>query len=72
MVKSLKFIVTTPVFEGLEGCVRERKRYQQNIKMIIKPIPKSMKNQCKIYTRKSDATNIEKHRKWSRKGNPKS
>ena len=28
-VKSLKFIVKTILFDGLEGCTRERKRYQQ-------------------------------------------
>ena len=32
MVKSLKFIVKTNVFDGLEGCMCEQERYQQNIK----------------------------------------
>ena len=31
MIKSLKSIVNTNVFEGLAGCVRERKRYRKNI-----------------------------------------
>ena len=31
MVKSFKFIVKTMVFEGLTGCVREQKMYQNNI-----------------------------------------
>ena len=33
MVKSFKFIVKTSVLECLAGCVREQKRYQQNIKI---------------------------------------
>ena len=32
MVRSFEFIVTTMVLKGLAGCVRERKRYQTNIK----------------------------------------
>ena len=55
------------VFEGLTGCVRERKMYQQTPKMIPKFIPKSMKHRSRIYARKSDAKNIENHLKWSSK-----
>ena len=32
MVRTCKVIVKTKVFEGFEGCVRERERYQKNIK----------------------------------------
>ena len=35
--------------------------------MRSKIIPKSMKKQCKIHARKSDATNMTKHHKWNRK-----
>ena len=52
MVKSLKFIVNTSVFEGLAGCTCERNRYQKNIKSATKSIPKSMKNQYKIVLEK--------------------
>ena len=36
-----------------------------------KTIPKSMKNQCKIHARKSDAKNMENHQKWMPKGSQK-
>ena len=51
MVKSLKFIVKTDVFEGFEGCVRERKKVSKTSTPIPKSIPKSMRNQV-----------IQKHR----------
>ena len=69
MVKSLDFIVKTNNFEGLAGCVRERKRYQQTSKNILKSNTKSMTNPCKIHARKSDAKNMTKHYKLSQKGN---
>ena len=55
-------IIETPCknngFEGLAGCVREQKRYQQNIKNDINIHPqindKSMQN---VYS-KNDATNM--------------
>ena len=51
------------VLEGLAGCVacrvRERKTYRQNINNDTKPIPKSKKNQCRTYARKTMA-NLEK------------
>ena len=62
----------THIFEGLAGCVRERKRYQTKIKNAFTIHPKFDKNQCKPYIRKHSVTQIEIHRKWSRKGNPKS
>ena len=40
MVKTLKFIVKTNVFDGLEGCMCERERYQKNIKNETKIHPK--------------------------------
>ena len=55
MVKSFKFIVKTNVFECSAGCIRERERYQNNIKNDAKFIPKSLKNQCWIYARQNDA-----------------
>ena len=36
MVKSFKFIVKTMAFEGLAGCVREQKMYQNSIQMDTK------------------------------------
>ena len=69
MVKSLKFIVKTNVFEGLAGCVRERKRYHKTSKMIPKSNTKSMTNPCKIHARKSDAKNMTKQHKFTQKGN---
>ena len=50
MVKPLKTIVKTSVCEGLTGCMRERKRYQTNIKndaqIHLKIDEKSMLNLC--------------------------
>ena len=40
MVNSLKFIVQPNVFDGLEGCMCERERYQTNIKIETKIHPK--------------------------------
>ena len=40
IVKSLKFIVKTIVFDGLEGYMCERERYQTNIKNKTKIHPK--------------------------------
>ena len=58
-------------FEGLAGCVRERKMYQKTSKMISKSIPKSMKNRSRIYARKSDTQNIKKTFKMELKRDPK-
>ena len=70
MVKTFTFIIKVMVFEGLAGCVRERKRYQTNIKhdtkIHSKIYEKSMQNVCS----KSDAKNIEHHRTWSPNGIP--
>ena len=70
MVKSFKFIVH--VFEFSAGCIRERKRYQNNIINYAKSIPKSMKNQCWSYARKSDAQMMENAWKIDAKLEPKS
>ena len=43
MVKSFKFIVKIIVFEGLTGCVREQKRYQNSIQIDTNVVLKSMK-----------------------------
>ena len=42
-------------FEGLAGCVRERKRYQQTFKNDTPIHRKSMNNRCRSYARKCDA-----------------
>ena len=68
MVKSFKLIVETNLFEGLARCVRERKGINKNIKHDTKIYPQIDKNRCKIDARKSDATNIEHHQNWKRKG----
>ena len=57
------------VFEGLAGCVRERKRYQKPSKMIPISNTKPMTNPCKVHSRKSDAKNMTKQHKLSQKGN---
>ena len=68
MVKSFKFIIKTIFFEGLASCVRERKRYQKNSNKYTKIHPtiddKSMR---KLWV-EIDATKIENHQKWNRKG----
>ena len=46
IVKSLKFIVKTNSFEGLEGCMCERERFQKNIKNDIQINEKSIHNSC--------------------------
>ena len=70
--QSFKFIVITLVFEGLAGCVRERKSYQQNIKIDTLIHPKSMIKQCRIYARERDARMIEHVWKMEAKREPKS
>ena len=47
------------VFEGVAGCVRERKRYQQNNKTIFKSMPESITNRCDDDVRKSEANMME-------------
>ena len=46
-------------FEGLAGCVRERKRYQtKTSKERPTSIPKSMKNRYKFHARKRETQNM--------------
>ena len=54
MEESFKLIVKKKGFQGLAGCVRERKRYPKNIKTNINIHPKSMQNRYKIRERRSD------------------
>ena len=46
-------------FEGLAGCVRERKMYQTHIKNEIKFFSKSIENRYGTDARESDAKIIE-------------
>ena len=47
MVKSIKFIIQTSVFEGLAGCVCERKRYIKHINQFeVLNQWKSMRKRC--------------------------
>ena len=46
---------TQMVFEGLAGCVRERKIYQKHTNNGINSFPKSVENRCENDSRKSDA-----------------
>ena len=59
MVRSLKFIVRAIVFDGLEGCMCERKRYQKNIKSETKIRPKIDEQSIQIRDRKRDTQNME-------------
>ena len=59
MVKALKFIVKTNIFEGLEGCARER--YPQNIKNETNIHPKIDEQSIQIHARKRDTQNMEIH-----------
>ena len=61
MVKSFKFIVKAMVFEGLTGCVREQKMYQNRIQMDTKIHAKMDENRSRNYVRKSNANNLENH-----------
>ena len=44
-------------FEGLAGCVRERKNIKKHINNEIESFPKSVENRCENDSRKSDALN---------------
>ena len=59
MVKSLQFIVNTMVFEGLTGCVRERKMYQKQIRNEIQTFPELVGNRCENDAWESDAKIME-------------
>ena len=61
MVKSFNFIVKTIVFEGLTGCVREQKMYQDSIQMDAEIHAKVDENRSRNYVRKSNANNSENH-----------
>ena len=61
MVKSFKLIVNTMVFEGLTGCVREQKMYQNSIQIDTNIHAKIDENRSRNYVRKSNANNSENH-----------
>ena len=58
------------VSEGFTSCVRERKRYQNTINKYTEIDHKSMKNQCRIDARKSDAKIMEKGAEMDPNGKP--
>ena len=68
MVRSLEVIVRTNVFDGLEGCMCERWRYQKNIKNETKVHPKidekSIQFSCSKNGYPKDETSSTK---WSKK-----
>ena len=64
MVKSLKFIVKTNVFDRLEGCMCERWRYHKNIKSETQIRPKFDETSIQISCSKKG---YPKHNKSSKK-----
>ena len=72
IVKSLKLIVETSAFDGLEGCARERYRYQKSIKNETQIHAKIYENQYKNHARIRGSQKDEKSSKIDRKLEPKS
>ena len=56
------------VFDSLEGCRRERERYQKTSKMKPKSIRQSMKNRYKKHVEQKHAEIMKQHQKMSQKG----
>ena len=61
MVNSLQFIVKTMLVEGLTGCVREQKMYQNSIQINTQIHTKIDENRSRNYVRKSIANSSENH-----------
>ena len=58
--KIIEFHCENNGFDGFEGCMCERERYQKQSRMKSKSITKSMKHLCKSHARKSDAKMMDK------------
>ena len=67
MAKSLNFIVQTMVFDGLEGCMCERERYQKNIKNDTKIHPNTYEKSIQKHARKGMQKSWKNTNKWATK-----
>ena len=72
MVKSLKFIIKSGVFDGLEGCMCERYGYQQNITSKTEIHSNTNENQCENDCRTNDTNMKEKGANMDPKREPES
>ena len=61
MIESFKFIVKTMAFEGLTGCVRAQKIYQNSIQMDTQFHAKIDENRSRNYVRTSNAKHSENY-----------